>query len=38
MADPNYAIFARIGILYLLEFYQWVSPSMKDHKGMDAEK
>ena len=38
MADPNHSIFARIGILYLLEFYQWVSPSMKDHREMDAEK
>ncbi len=30
MADPNHSIFARIGILYLLEIYQWVSPSIKD--------
>ncbi len=30
MADPNHSIFARIGILYILEIYQWVSPSIKD--------
>ncbi len=30
MADPNHSILARIGILYLSEFYQWVSPNIKD--------
>ena len=38
MADPNHPIFARIGLLYLLQIYQWVSTSIKDHWGMDAEK